>query len=261
MKHVSRIVFGLSIAAVLALFTACQQANDAKKAANSQGSTIPEALTNGQAQKGDNAQEVKLSATGVAVTDYESVKITAKEAGKGEDVVIGDGSDKAYTAQKDAFETAIKKGVALKMPKANTSYTFTVELIKQSKTVAKSSVTGSSKEENSQGTTIPEALTSGQAQKGDNAQEVKLSATGVAVTDYESVKITAKEAGKGEDVVIGDGSDKAYTAQKDAFETAIKKGVALKMPKANTSYTFTVELIKQSKTVAKSSVTGSSKEN
>ncbi|MGP1577249.1 MAG: hypothetical protein ACTTH7_07165, partial [Treponema sp.] len=162
-------------------------------------------------------------------------------------------------AGKDAVNFA--SGVTFEMPEADTSYTFTVIFLKDTKAVAQSTVTGTSKEEASQGGSTPEALIEGKAaNKGSKAKEITLVATKVAAVDYNKVKITAKKGGAGADVALKTSASTvtAYEAGKDAVNFA--SGVTFEMPEADTSYTFTIELIKGSATVAKSSVVGTSKE-
>ncbi|MGP1576875.1 MAG: immunoglobulin-like domain-containing protein [Treponema sp.] len=154
MKHVSRVLFGLSIAAVLSLVTACSQANDTK---SSQG--IPAALTKAKAETGDAANEIKLSAEKVAVDAYTYAKITAKENGAGADIAFTFGmmsSATEHKCPKAQFDANVKAGIVAKMPKANTKYTFTVELLKEEAgkkpvVLARSMIQGISKADAQQG--------------------------------------------------------------------------------------------------------------
>ena len=152
MKYVSRIVFGLSIAAVLALFTACPQANN-------QSGSIPEALTGVRAVQGWRAKQIALFAKGDPAVDYDKVVITAKKVGSVEDVALKRGgfSGQTYTAEKENVDFI--SGMFFDMPEAGTAYTFTITLLKDvnaiplikgtttTNIVGQSSVTGISKKE------------------------------------------------------------------------------------------------------------------
>ncbi|MGP1577511.1 MAG: hypothetical protein ACTTH7_08565, partial [Treponema sp.] len=189
---------------------------------------------------------------------YTKMKITAVETGKADAVVIdSNGTEKVI--EKAKLSNIASTGVEIAMPKADQSYDVTIELLKDSTVVAKTTKTVSSK---AAAPAIGEAFADKNGIVTSTTTEKGITVKGtISLQDnaYTKMKITAVETGKADAVVIdSNGTEKVI--EKAKLSNIASTGVEIAMPKADQSYDVTIELLKDSTVVAKTTKTVSSKQ-
>ncbi|MGP1576400.1 MAG: hypothetical protein ACTTH7_02765 [Treponema sp.] len=259
MKYVSRMVFGLSIAAVLALFTACPQAADTKKNSpnlNPLGikqtdvadtiSKMDSIKDNFDIEKG-NITIKKAAASSITLPEKFGDNRTLK------DVKITSG--KSVTVEKSGKDFTLK----VTKPTNGKAETVTLELKiegkdKSGKTATSTiSVTITNKKDIEEGSQSPAiGAVSFVVPKEDNKVTIKVAAitNGTAGTDYDKLVISAVKKGtqnavEVEPAEIALADDPAVAALATGKELTLKGANA----EAGAEYTFTLQLKKGNKAV------------